>query len=460
MGAKTPTNYNTVLGTGGQAVISMSHVRTACQQHPELLDTNKHSLRYAAMLMSNKTKRHVNFGEWLTQPDQIEECRRLNLKIVEGAWVPQFCDNGYKIWDLVHRYEAYIKSTMRLEVGANGWWRHGAKLIERTKWFHTAMCKMKLACNWLQCNPYSQTKLNMHAIPTSTPTKPSDESSHVESHYFRSSFRDAVLNSKLFGATLKRQRYLDHEDEPIVLRAKTSKLIQTPNTQTQLSTCVTQQTQSGLSNAMTLIESYEHKADSIEWVHTAQNRIYEKRKELKEESIARKIRLYEAVDSVYVGVIPGKYGGNCLGEVSRHEWHKEMDLVFRKMSKARYEGGYGGIEQYYEKDPEQPPDRAYRPILIPKLNDTRPTERLGVLDDIVPVGWSGLNHPRNWMLTHARINMHMSDKAPEYRLGAGLKRHDLNIVRGLYKHVNSDFDVKKATKSALSRLPNITLKHI
>jgi hypothetical protein len=455
MGAKTPTNYNTVLGTGGQAVILMTHVKTACQHHPELLDTKQTSLRYAAMLMGNKMKDHLNFGEWTTQPDQIEECSRLNLKIVEGAWVPQFCDNGYEVWDLVHRYEAYIKTTKRLEVGANGWWRHGAKLIERTKWFHIAMREMKLACNWIACNPYSKTKLNVHAIPTSTPTKPADESRHVESSYFRSSFRDAVLNSQLFGATLKRQRDIDNEVEPIVVRANPTKLIQT-----KLTTSMIEQTQSGLTNAMALIESYEHKADSIEWVHTAQNRIYEKRKELKEESIARKIRLYEAVDSVYVGVIPGKYGGNCLGEVSRYEWHKEMDLVFRRMSKARYEGGYGGIEQYYEKDPEQPPDRAYRPILIPKLNDTRPTERLGVLDDIVPVGWSGLNHPRNWMLTHARINMHMSDKAPEYRLGAGLKRHDLNIVRGLYKHVNSDPDVKKATKSALSRLPNITLKHI
>jgi len=174
------------------------------------------------------------------------------------------------------------------------------------------------------------------------------------------------------------------------------------------------------------------------------------------------VNMHTNVESVHVGEID-KIGdleiGNRTSTLTHGTFHKHLDSMFKVMKKNTYERGFFGLEKFYEKDPDQSPERGYRPICIPKLGETRPTEKLMVIDDIVPKAYGGIDHPRNWLIMHRRLNSHIGDKDPAYRMGvSGMTRHVLEVVKSLYQHVYGGQAAKSFIAGRLATLPRAVMR--
>jgi len=139
--------------------------------------------------------------------------------------------------------------------------------------------------------------------------------------------------------------------------------------------------------------------------------------------------MYANVQSVCIGDIP-RYA-NMYEEVFTGRLQKIIDKDFAAMSdKAYAEGALNGLERFYRKNPK---GSGYIPIYVPDKKHAGGMQRLGAIDHIIPQAYSIFHHPRVYCMVHTRLNSHMRDNHPEYRIAAGLTRAQIVKVQNFVK---------------------------
>jgi hypothetical protein len=122
------------------------------------------------------------------------------------------------------------------------------------------------------------------------------------------------------------------------------------------------------------------------------------------------------------------------------------------MTQAEYERGfYCGLEAYYEPKPNG--RQGYKPIFI--FNKKWGWQRLGTIDHIIPQSYGVFEHPRFYIMCHTRLNSHMGDKHPEYRIAAGLSRSHLTRIKSWIKRFKKMPELKDVWNKFCSELEEI-----
>ena len=112
-------------------------------QARQLLQSKPHSFSKADIPAEANTDCTMHFGAYLLRhhPSRV---RALCLRVDdEQRYVPLLSDNGYAVWELVHAWSQHRLSVGRQHLpkygGDNGWLQHGARFLERARYFVTVV---------------------------------------------------------------------------------------------------------------------------------------------------------------------------------------------------------------------------------------------------------------------------------------------------------------------------------
>lgn len=141
------------------------------------------------------------------------------------------------------------------------------------------------------------------------------------------------------------------------------------------------------------------------------------------------------IKEVYLGDIAAL--GNMSKGISTGALEAKLDGIFAKMSPSEYNSGsWHGVEDWYEEDPSG--KKKYIPKSIPGVKNSHFSTRAASIDHIVPAAYSIFNHPRFYMMVHARVNQHLGISIPETRLGCGMSRSVLRRIHVIVKKFQRD----------------------
>ena len=188
-GMAPPSGYEAIQRAAHRRALTVEMLDEAIKEYPELNTgpVGKDARWYACKLINDsplvsnvihldtETTRH--FGCYLKKL-RPSDCADLDFEYDPdqkiARWVPMLSDNGYRCWDLVHDWTY----THRLEVlglarGDGGWLRHGARLLERVRWYFNVVKSGGGAPNWRKDAPVTpklKLKPTRKTKPTPTPT--------------------------------------------------------------------------------------------------------------------------------------------------------------------------------------------------------------------------------------------------------------------------------------------------
>lgn len=134
----------------------------------------------------------------------------------------------------------------------------------------------------------------------------------------------------------------------------------------------------------------------------------------------------------------------------------EIDRLFATMSREQYDRwDYKGLEAYYEPKPNG--RKGYKPIYV----NTKAWgwQRLGSIDHIIPQSYGVFDHPRFYIMCHCRLNAHMGDKHPEYRIAAGLTRAQFVKIKDLVRRFRKMSAFRDVWKTFCSQLEDVKPIH-
>jgi hypothetical protein len=113
-----------------------------------------------------------------------------------------------------------------------------------------------------------------------------------------------------------------------------------------------------------------------------------------------------------------------------------IDSDFKHMSKSDYE--FHSLKDFYE------PAATGKGYVYKKLNDGA---RMFDLDHLLPDSWSGIDHPRNYVMMHRSYNRSFADATPEHKLAYIGNRNGATALRlcaAFHKQIKDDKAVKAA----------------
>lgn len=395
--AKPPPNYYELLTRQDRGIITQEAVLKFVSEHPEVENSSKQSQRYSQKLINgdNEGKPHtLSFWYWLrTECKTMKNPNQCPLQYTtDGSLLFLYAYDFYALMDACRAWMKWREIEWKrlyshLGVLDHGWWSHGLRLIARLQWWTIAGTD-----NWTNPKFNPETSRRMSSL--------------------------IVKKRKL--SHLKTSVPEDEDNEFIrpvglVIREPTA-----PNPSTAPKTNV--------QSELAILDRAESIMNDIDQTRALRRRVEAFEDTMRMEEREKRVNLHVGVDIVpLMDVHPFT---NDKTPRSTSQVLDALDALFGKMSRTEYErGAYCGLESYYEPKPGG--RHGYKPIHI--FNKKWGWQRLGTIDHIIPQSYGVFEHPRFYIMCHTRLNSHMGDKHPEYRIAAGLSRSHLTRIKSWIK---------------------------
>lgn len=400
--AKPPDNYHSLRHQNGHGYITQEAVSKFVTEHPEVENSSGQSKRYSLKLITGDNEGKpctLSFWYWLKTI-----CKTIKSPLQFRADGSLLFMYEYDFYELMNACREWMKwrelewKRLYSHIGVldHGWWSHGLRLIARLQWWVIAGTD-----NW------SNPKFNP------------DKSRRMSS--FRTKKRKLSELKPITSTRIGRNGAGDDDVDENELIRPVGVVIREPivfNTHTH----------SESQSELVVLDKAESIMNDIDQTRAVRRQVEAFEDTMRAEEREKNVNLHVGVDIVpLMDVHPFT---NYKTPRSTAQVLDAIDALFGEMSRAEYEKGiHCGLESYYEPKPGG--RHGYKPIHI--FNKKWGWQRLGTIDHIIPQSYGVFEHPRFYIMCHTRLNSHMGDKHPEYRIAAGLSRSQLTRIKSWIK---------------------------
>lgn len=434
MHLQAPEGYDLLLCTARDDPVTLDDLQQFVAAKPGI-DNGQSKTYYEKLLANdtiiNKYLKENELEDWMTPLHQFPIWLRMfrradwhhHVKLDGDHLVIGLNTDMYWLWDAVDQWTKYRQWLSGLSLD-NGWYRHAVKLAARYQW-------------WTLTG-----KENWHRPTKRAKSAHNTRFSLVTSPYFSLQHENAKPSEDVINEVVVAESETCVSDEedfsviaPEAFDGAVSAHTSPARSATELEVSVippdacAEVAVSGNIETVEFAQSEKHYDDTVATlsrIETDANFVKESRRlareyaeKLQDQEAQSGCNLHTTAESVFLwDLMPYT---NYKKSIPAKKLLDMLDTDFKQMNKREYETHM--LRDFYEEARV-----GYRPVWIHN-SSTGSWQRLGTIEHILPTSFFMFNHPRFYMMCHARVNSHMSNKIPEYRLACGLKRYELSKVK-------------------------------